>query len=585
MKEIRQIIQAYKMASEQGRKAVLATVVHIEGSAYRAPGARMLITDDGQLTGAVSGGCLEGDVLRKAMLVIMEEKPMLVTYDTSDEAGDVIGVSLGCNGIIRILLEPLSSVKKQTPITLLQIATEQRQPAVVVTFFNTAERKHEQQGTLLMFSGDNYFVCDTDLPVSEQQIAGDIYQVLNRKTSAFVEYPKANNKESFTAFIEYIYPVPALVVAGAGNDIQPLAQMATVLGWDLTLIDGRMSYANETRFPGCQIMISRPEEAVQKIRVDEQTAFLLMSHNYQYDKAILIEAIKTVTPYIGILGPKKKTERLLQELRDEGSILTPDQQSRVFGPTGFDIGAETSEEIALSVLAEVKAVFEKKQGASLRKQTGKIHQRRTGVIQSMQKYGVIVLAAGASKRLGAPKQQLMYNGETLLRNAVHAALELRSGATIVVVNNKSGETTRQLDQLPVDIVVNEKAQEGMAGSIREGIMHITMTYPGVSHVLIMVCDQPFVDVTHLRSLIDTQQSTAAPVVASYYDGRKGVPALFHQSLYSSLQNLEGDTGAKHLIETLGDSVATVDFPKGSIDVDTEEAFQQIIELTSVPEKK
>src|SRR6218665_2372503 len=113
MKEIRQIIQAYNAARAQQKKAVLATVVHIEGSAYRAPGARMLITDDGQLTGAVSGGCLEGDVLRKAMLVMMEEKPMLVTYDTSDEENDLIGVSLGCNVSSASCWNRLLPVKKE----------------------------------------------------------------------------------------------------------------------------------------------------------------------------------------------------------------------------------------------------------------------------------------------------------------------------------------------------------------------------------------------------------------------------------------------------------------------------------------
>jgi xanthine/CO dehydrogenase XdhC/CoxF family maturation factor/CTP:molybdopterin cytidylyltransferase MocA len=576
MKEIKQIIQAYKAAAEQGRKAVLATVVHIEGSAYRAPGARMLITDDGRLTGAVSGGCLEGDVLRKALTVMIEERPMLVTYDTSDDGNDIIGVSLGCNGIIRILLEPVPFTGKQTPVTLLQIATELRQPAIVVTFFNTAERKHAEQGTRMTFSGDNYFICGPGIPVSELQIAGDIYQVMSRKASAFVEYPKAKGQEGFAAFIEYVSPVPALVIAGAGNDIQPLAQMAAVLGWDITLIDGRISHASEDRFPGCRIMISRPEEAVQKIAVDERTAFLLMSHNYHYDKAILSAAIHTATPYIGILGPKKKAQRLLQELEEEGRGLRLDQQERIFGPTGFDIGAETAEEIALSILAEVKAVFEQRPGASLRKQAGLIHQRRTGFIQSMQTYGVLLLAAGASKRMGTAKQALIYNGDTLLRNAVQAALELRCGTTVVVVSDEAGETARQLDQLPVDIAVNEKAQEGMGGSIREGIKHMTARYPELSHVLIMVCDQPFVDAAHLRALIGMQQSTAAPVVASYYDNRKGVPALFHRSLFTSLQSLEGDTGAKHLIEMLGDVVAAVDFPQGSIDVDTKEAFQQII---------
>src|SRR6218665_22175 len=585
MKEIRQIIQAYNAARAQQKKAVLATVVHIEGSAYRAPGARMLITDDGQLTGAVSGGCLEGDVLRKAMLVMMEEKPMLVTYDTSDEENDLIGVSLGCNGIIRILLEPVVASKERTSLTLLQSAIAKRQPAAIVTFFNTADKKHIQQGTRLMYSGNERIAVDKDLPVNEQLIAGDIFSVFSQKASAFVEYPHTDDQGSFTAFIEYIPPTPAIVVAGAGNDIRPLAQIAAILGWDITLIDGRVAYANEERFPGCQVIISKPQEALQQIAVDGQTAILLMSHNYHYDKAVLIEAIKTETPYIGILGPVKKTERLLRELEEEGLQLSAAQRARIFGPTGFDIGAETPEEIALSILPEIKAVLEKKAGGSLRGQKGHIHKRDTTVFSSMQTYAVLLLAAGASKRLGTPKQQLIYNGDTLLRNSVHAALDLHAGATVVVVNDQSNDVTKQLDGMPVEIIFNEKAEEGMASSIRAGINFINEKYQNVTNVLIMLCDQPFVDAVLLKQLVNTQQRTNAPVVASYYDDRKGVPALFHQTFFAELQSLEGDTGAKHLIEKAGDQVAIVNFPAGAIDIDTKEAFQQITELTAVPNKK
>lgn len=587
MKEIRQIIQAFEKAVKEQKKAVLATVVHIEGSSYRAPGARMLITEDGQLTGAVSGGCLEGDVLRKALLVMMEEKPMLVTYDTSDDEGDsVIGINLGCNGVIRILLEPLSPNKEQTPITLLQKATDHRKPAVVVTFFNTAETKQELQGTRLTYSDNNFFIADTGLPIEQRKMLGDLHRVLAGKDSLFVEYSQTSKGNgALTAFMEYISPMPAIIVAGAGNDVQPLAQMAGVLGWDISLIDGRKSYANEERFPGCQVMISSPEAALQKMVIDEQTAVLLMSHNYDYDKAILTQAIKTVTPYIGILGPTKKTDKLLAELKADGVEISAEQEARVFGPVGFDIGAETSEEIALSILAEIKAVFENRHGGSLRKQEGKIHHRSTGIVPSMQSYGVLLLAAGKSQRLGTPKQELIYNGDTLLRNSVHAALELNTAVTTVVVNDQADEIVAQLDNLPVDIVVNEQYTEGMASSIREGYRHIKESYPQVQFILVMLCDQPFVDAAHLRSLIETQQSTGASVVASYYDGRKGVPALFHQKLFPQLEILEGDTGAKHVIENLGDAVAIVDFPQGAIDVDTKENYQQISKLTTAPFNK
>src|SRR5687768_15814972 len=109
MKELRDIVQSFDLAHAAGKRAALATVVHIEGSSYRQPGARMLVTEDGMLTGAISGGCLEGDALRKALLVIVNNTPMLVTYDTNDEDDARIGIGLGCNGVIQILIEPINA--------------------------------------------------------------------------------------------------------------------------------------------------------------------------------------------------------------------------------------------------------------------------------------------------------------------------------------------------------------------------------------------------------------------------------------------------------------------------------------------
>lgn len=575
MKEIRQIIAAYGLAIAEHKKTVLATVVHIEGSAYRGPGARMLITEDGLLTGAISGGCLEGDVLRKAQQVMMEGKPMLITYDTTDEEEDAFGISLGCQGIIRILLEPLPAEKEITPISLLRKITEARQASVIVTFFSPDNQRHPMQGTRLCVMQDTVSIKD-EMPIDDEAMATGITHALLNRRSAFIKYPAQTSAAGFTAFIEYIAPVPSLIIAGAGNDVLPLVQLAAVLGWDITLVDGRPAYANATRFPGCRISIARPGDALQHLTIDEHTVILLMSHNYQYDKAILAEALKSNASYIGMLGPRKKKVRLLQELEEEGIILSDSDLARIYAPTGLDIGAETSEEIALAIIAEIKAVFAGRPGTLLRGHNGKIHQRQTRIVSSsLQSYAVLLLAAGESKRLGKPKQQLAYNGKTLLQHATHEALETGAAATVVILAPEPGNE-EQLKGLPVDIVINEDAWEGMSGSIRKGIEYITGYYPQVKNVLIMLCDQPYVNASHLSALIEKQRDTGAAVVASYYDGRKGVPALFNQSVFSQLLMLEGDTGAKYLIESLGDAVATIAFPQGVIDVDTKEAYQQIV---------
>ena len=155
MKEIKDIIRSFDEAQQQGKQTALATVVHLDGSSYRRPGARMLITDEGQLTGAISGGCLEGDALRKALLVMSQQRSMLVTYDTMDEDDAKFGIGLGCNGIIQVLIEPINPGEPDNPIQLLRIVAEKREKAVVVTLFSLENKKDTQPGTRLLLK-ENY---------------------------------------------------------------------------------------------------------------------------------------------------------------------------------------------------------------------------------------------------------------------------------------------------------------------------------------------------------------------------------------------------------------------------------------------
>lgn len=369
MKEIKQIIHAFELAREKQQKAALATVVHVEGSSYRGPGARMLITEDGMLTGAISGGCLEGDALRKALMVMMQGKPLLTTYDTSDEEDAVIGVGLGCNGIIQVLIEPIVPEEETNPITLLQQIVEKRQAAVLVTFFSLHNKWNEQQGTRLLLK--------TGEAIGIQSAVKDAVSVLEKKESLFIEY--TNEDQPISAFFEYIPPPVALVIAGAGNDVFPLVQMGEVLGWDITLIDGRPNYASARRFPDCRLIIAAPESALQDLVIDEQTAVLLMTHNYNYDKALLKALITLPVNYIGMLGPRKKLSRMLTEFEEAGTKVTEEQLSRIYSPVGLDLGAETAEEIALAITAEIKAVFAGRTGVYLRSFTGKMHDRKTEI--------------------------------------------------------------------------------------------------------------------------------------------------------------------------------------------------------------
>jgi len=371
MKEIKEIITAFDKAQILGEQTALATVVKVDGSSYRRPGARMLVTENGALTGAISGGCLEGDALKKAQLVIFQKKSMVVTYDTTDDDDSKFGVGLGCNGIIHILIEPIDPEAANHPIALLKQAMETREPKVLVTLFDLKNKREKQLGTCLLFTNGNFSSVPATVRPWLQEIERNITDVLNLNQSIICQY---NSSQPINAFIELIQAPISLVVVGAGNDAIPLCKLADVLGWEVTMIDGRSNHATAGRFPTVhQIHVVNAEEAVTRFAKDCRTAVVLMTHNFNYDLAIMEGLLPLTLPYLGVLGPKKKLEKMLENLENKGVLIGSEDMKKIFGPVGLHIGAEAPEEIALSVVSEVKTVLGGGDAGFLRDKEGPIH--------------------------------------------------------------------------------------------------------------------------------------------------------------------------------------------------------------------
>lgn len=364
MKEIADILKAYQKARTENKRTALATVVKVDGSSYRRPGARMLITEDGQLTGAISGGCLEGDALRKALAAIHQQENKLVTYDTTEEDDAKLGVQLGCNGIVYILFEPIVNDVEFNPVRILSALQAERKDAVLVSLFSLKGNWHP--GTSLLYRDNENSIAVTENITDE--IVKDAHMVLKNKTSGFEKYSLKN--KTIDSFLEFIHPPVSLIIVGAGNDAQPLAEMAYLLGWEVTIADGRPTHALAQRFPNAnRVLVAKPNQLLSQINMDAQTAFVLMTHNYNYDLELLGLLLNTNAAYIGSLGPKTKLIRMLDELK----LDAEEYSSRVHGPVGLDIGAETAEEIAVSIIAEIKSVFSGASAQSLKGKKEPIH--------------------------------------------------------------------------------------------------------------------------------------------------------------------------------------------------------------------
>jgi xanthine dehydrogenase accessory factor len=365
MKELKTILNEVKKVDFSIRKAALATVVKVRGSSYRSPGARMLITDDGKWVGSISGGCLEGDALRKARMVMQSKKPMTITYDTREESNQNLGIGLGCNGVIDVLIEPILSEEKNNTVALFESFLIKNEPIALATLFSP-----DFAGEKLVMSSSGEYTHT----LTNQDLINAIYTDL---TESF-ETKKSRAKQygETEVFLELIQPVVEVILFGGGFDARPVSAMAKSLGWDVTVTDECVSHIAPIFFPSADTLSLCKREFIDRdFIITPYTACVLMSHNYEYDRDVLKKLLNSASPYIGILGPRKRFDKMIEEFKKEGIELSAEAQHRIHSPIGLDIGAETPDEIAISIIAEIQGTITNRSGGFLKYRNGPIHQR------------------------------------------------------------------------------------------------------------------------------------------------------------------------------------------------------------------
>ncbi|MCY7347534.1 MAG: XdhC family protein [Pyrinomonadaceae bacterium] len=363
MNEIQEILRKIsKFAPDE--KAILATVVDVVGSGYRRAGARMLIDENGFSIGTVSGGCLEADVLERAKKVLRTDAPTVITYDTSADENSVFGLGMGCRGVIRVLLEAVA--RESSIFNSFKRAIERREREVVATLISAGA--NQSSGGRVFYSGADKFDF-VDLPESiknSAQLKNDCRRIFDGARKSAVEiYESECGAVEF--LIEAINPPLSMLLFGAGFDALPVVRFAKELGWRVTVVDHRAAFANSERLPQAdQIFAARVEDLPEELFADENSAAVIMTHNYNRDLSVLFRLLNSNCRYIGALGPKTRTENLVAELRAAGRIFDEKNLEKLHTPIGLDIGSETPAEIALAVVAEIKSVISNRSGGLLR---------------------------------------------------------------------------------------------------------------------------------------------------------------------------------------------------------------------------
>ncbi len=368
MKELLEILDAIDRYHAQGEPMALATIVGVRGSTYRREGARLLLTRSQQMVGNISGGCLEGDVMVVADEVMTTGKARLVTYDLTADDDVVWGLGLGCNGAVEIFVEPVDPGAEVLALYRQAIADERA--LAVATVLGGAG----QPGRWMAIWAEGTRVGSLGDSALDERVTRAATATLREGHSRVHTVPGSGGEVQ--VFIEVLRPPVRLVVCGAGHDALPVVQLASQIGWRVVVADSRERFLTHERFPGArQFVRADPAQAPARVPVDDRTYVVVMTHNYLHDRDLLRGFLRTGVSYIGMLGPRQRTEKMLDELRRDGVTLTDRDRGRIFGPLGLDIGSETPEEIALAVIGEIRAVESGRRGGFLRERKGPIHEQ------------------------------------------------------------------------------------------------------------------------------------------------------------------------------------------------------------------
>ncbi|MCS7156819.1 MAG: XdhC family protein [Blastocatellia bacterium] len=379
MKELRDIFQTLDERRAMEGPAALATVVHVEGSAYRREGAKLLLTPEGEMIGSISAGCLEGDVLEWTRHVLVHGEPVLRRYDLTSEDELVWGFGMGCNGKIDVLIEPLPLVRSYLERT--RQILEQERGVALATLIEVPENSGLKMGAKRLIPIDGSpagTLGDVALDAAVERDARALLASGRSKTLTYDPMQLGGHCASWTSaarvFIDCFLPPPQVIIFGAGADAVPLVRLAKEAGFRVTVVDHRSKFVTSERFPWADRLISaHPEEAPEHLTLTPGMFVVLLTHNFHVDAKLLAWLLKSPVGYIGLLGPKERRELLLRNLREQGVELRPEEVQKLYAPVGLDIGAEGPEQIALSIVSEILAVRNRRVGTFLRERQKPIH--------------------------------------------------------------------------------------------------------------------------------------------------------------------------------------------------------------------
>jgi len=545
------LVTVYQAFRERRKPMVLATLVETAGPAYRKPGARMLIDEDGHCHGLIGIG-IEEEIMARARQVFLHRGLLDWTYDSRSGTDWDAGQDRNC--MLRILFQYIAPADESSSMAVIEKALTHGTETVLATVTESDIDDLHPGDVAWLADGE----CLTPFPQRFLREMRDSSQDILRSGKSALESFLTQNG-TFNALFELMRPPIHLLIAGGGVDVMVLIKLAKFTGWRVTVMDVSEDAINKQEFQVADCRLhGAPEELLKQMETRHIDAAVLMTHKFEHDLRYLRELANTSIPYIGLLGPIAKRDKLLESLASD-DITLPE---RIYGPVGLDIGAELPEEVAISILAEIKAIISRRPAGFLSRQ-----QALPGIpTATADRLYALVLAAGGSRRFGGLKQLVELQGKTLLRRAVESALAAVNDRVLVILGTKANKLAREIRDYEVQVIENLNWENGIASSIREGISALPESCNGV---LILFCDQPFVAATHLQELIDAWNRDQSKIICGRYGKTLGVPAIFPREYFAAMMKLTGDNGAKSIMLGHREHTISIELPEAAYDIDTQ----------------
>ncbi|MDS0296261.1 XdhC family protein [Halogeometricum luteum] len=364
------VFDQIRAALDDDADAVLSTVIDVEGSAYRRPGAKMILRPDGSGAGSITAGCLEDEVRALAADVLSDGDPRVETWDLTGE-DDVWGLGVGCNGVITVLLEPLDDSYR--PVVEARLGGD---PIGVATAVG-GESAGLEPGARAYYDGEG-FSDAADGALSDPDVLAELEPAM----ATLYEGGKAETVTAETdggtveVFLEGVRPPPELVVFGSGPDVAPVVELAKLVDFRVTVVSFRGGKAGGERFPRADEVVSASPADVGEMREwDGDTYAVVMTHNFLDDRIALEALLETPVPYVGLMGPHDRFEEMREDLAADGRTLTEAERERIYTPIGLSLGGDSPYQIGYSIVAELLAVANDRTPQHLSRRAGPIHDR------------------------------------------------------------------------------------------------------------------------------------------------------------------------------------------------------------------